>query len=145
MRFAGAVLIVAVTSTAAYAQQLAPLFPPRLETPDRSLFPTVPLDPQARQFGPVRRRPAPPAGDFLPPSLLKVSDGSGGVNPLAAATQEATQQSGWSSGFGPVCLRAVPVSPSSDRSFLRPIPDEVVRTLTMRRLVMPRCVTPGSQ
>ena len=144
MRFISAVLIVAATSTVGYAQQLVPLVAPRSEAPVRPLFPTAPVDSQAPQFGPVRTRPEPPSA-FLPPSLVKIPGDSGAVNPEALARQEARQESRWSAGFGPVCLRAVPVYPWSDRSFLRPIPDEIVGSSTMRRLFMPQCVTLGSQ
>lgn len=144
MRFASAILIVMATSAIANAQQLERPRSLRPEAPVRPLFPTEPDDPRAPAFGPVRTRPE-PSSAFLPPSPPNRSVESGGVSPLGPARQGATQESGRWPRSGPVCLGEVPVDPSIDMLLIRPIPDAIAQNSTMRRLVMPECVTLGAQ
>jgi len=141
VRFAIGILVAAAFSTVGFAEQrLQPIFSPRAEVPARQLFPTVPLDsqgalparPSASQFGPVHKRQERlPQFPQTPPVALR------DANLFAGSAIEGVPGS---SGLGSACLTPVPVNPSVDDASLKPIPDEVARSFTMRRLVMPRCV-----
>lgn len=116
MRAATAILIVVAGLTVGYAQQLEvpPFYPPTRQTPLRSLFPTAPPD--------------------SPLPSLPLSRAQQPGTPQLRTPQPVTPQRS-----GSVCLKTVPVDPSSDRAFVRPVPD--TRSLPMRIIEMPPCVT----
>ena len=121
MRLATAALLVLAGMTVVDAQQIErpPFYPPRREVPNRPLFPPTPFDwknglPLPTQ--PTERRFAP---------------------------EPRTSQPAAPERSGSVCLKTVPVDPSIDREFVKPIPD--TRGLPMRTIEMPPCVTPGPQ
>jgi hypothetical protein len=120
MRVTTAVLIVLAGLTVGHAQQLElpPFYPPPAEKVLRPLFPTSPTD------SPLPSLPLPRAQ-------------------RPDATQLATPQPVTPPRSGSVCLKTVPVDPSLDRAFVRPIPD--TRSLPMRIIEMPPCVTLAPQ
>ena len=131
MRIAGVVLIVLVGSVGGHAQQLGrpPLTPaPREAQP---LFPTVPLD----QAVPKRAAPAESALNTFPGFEPRLT-WNRSTPPSAGSPQNAPSQRS-----GPVCLRSVPVDPSIDPGFVKPVPTD---GFAMRTLEMPNCVTLGS-
>src|SRR4026208_1092232 len=106
MRVATAVLIVLAGATISHAQQLErpSFYPPPKEKTLRPLFPTGPLD------------------SSLPSLPLPRAQQPG-------TPQLATPQPVTSPRSGSVCLKSVPVDPSFDRAFVRPVPD--TRSLPM--------------
>ena len=121
MRIATALLIV-LAGVTGHAQQLEqpPFYPPPRDVPNRPLFPTPPPDPRFMPFLPIPRAQPP----VIPEPIA----------PQSGVLQPVTPQRS-----GPACLIAVPVNPSIDRAFVLPIPD--TRSLPMRRIEMPPCVT----
>lgn len=116
MRIATTVLIVLAGITAANAQQSEQpsFYPPKREVPNRPLFPQPPFD--WKNGLPLTTRPA--EQSFAPP--------------------QRTPQPSTGERSGSVCLKTVPVDPSIDREFVRPVPD--TRSLPMRIIEMPPCV-----
>ena len=121
MRSATAILIVLAGMTVANAQQIEQpsFYPPKRDVPNRPLFPQPPFD--WKNGLPLPTRPS-------EQSLV----------PQPRTSHRATQESS-----GSVCLKTVPVDPSIDREFVKPIPD--TRSLPMRIIEMPPCVTLGPQ